>query len=415
MKFATVRSAMFQIHMWVGLILGLLLVIVSLSGSILVYDDKLAEMFNPAPKANTAGQRLPLTFLADAAREAAGDAANGQVQIVLPEKAREAAIVRFTRPPREGGEMRMGAEGAPREGGERRDGAARPAGPPGTGAVQVYVDPVSGQVLGVRRAGLSPLFGFIHQLHGSLALGRDFGRPLVGWLGVAMLALGISGLILWWPKRGQWKYAFKVRKTATGLRFHRELHAATGIWIFIVFMAVSFSGVAITFPQAVRGIVSLGGTAPRPAFNLREGPAVEPVENAKRLGADHALLIAQKAMPGADVRSVTVPVRPNQAISVAMASRFGTTANLYVNPYTGAVIATRDPANNGGADSFMALQRPMHDGQGNLGGIWEFLVFLSGLVPLLFVITGTVMWLKKRKRQIPMSTMTDDVAEEEPA
>ena len=50
--------------------------------------------------------------------------------------------------------------------------------------------------------------------------------------------------------------------------------------------------------------------------------------------------------------------------------------------------------------------------QGNLGGLWEFLVFLSGLVPLLFVITGTIMWLKKRKRHIPMSTMTDDVTEE---
>jgi uncharacterized iron-regulated membrane protein len=408
MKFATVRSAMFQIHMWVGLILGVLLVIVSLSGSILVYDDKLAELFNPAPKANTAGMRLPLTFIADQARAAAGDAANGQVQIVLPEKARDPAIVRFTRPAREAGAMRMGGEG-----GQRREGAARPPGPPGGGAgIQVYVDPVSGQVLGTRRPGLSPTFAFLHQLHGSLALGRDFGRPLVGWLGVAMLALGLSGLILWWPKRGQWKYAFKVRKTATGLRFHRELHAATGIWIFIVFMAVSFSGVAITFPQTVRGIVSGGGSAPRPAFNLREGPAVEPVEGAKRIGADHALLIAQKAMPGADVRSVTVPARPTQAISVAMASRFGTTATIYVNPYTSAVIATRDPGNNGGADSFMALQRPMHDGQGNLGAIWEFLVFLSGLVPLLFVITGTIMWLKKRKRHIPMSTMTDDVAEE---
>jgi uncharacterized iron-regulated membrane protein len=412
MKFATVRSAMFQIHMWVGLILGVLLVLVSLSGSILVYDDKLAEMFNPAPKANTAGMRLPLTFIADAAREAAGDAGSGQVQIVLPEKARDAAIVRFTRPPREGGEMRMGAEGGPsREGGERREGAARPPGP-GVVGVQVYVDPVSGQVLGTRRLGLPPVFAFLHQLHGSLALGRDFGRPLVGWLGVAMLALGISGLFLWWPKRGQWKYAFKVRPTATGLRFHRELHAATGIWIFVVFMAVSFSGVAITFPQTVRGMVPMGGSAPRPAFDLREGPKVEPVENAQRMGADHALLIAQKAMPGMAPRSVTVPARATQALSVAMASRFGTTATIYVNPYTGAVIGIRDPANTGGADSFMALQRPMHDGQGSLGPIWEFLVFLSGLVPLLFVITGTIMWLKKRKRHIPMSTMTDDIAEE---
>ena len=77
---------------------------------------------------------------------------------------------------------------------------------------------------------------------------------------------------------------------------------------------------------------------------------------------------------------------------------------------TGAIIAVRDAANAGGGDSFLALQRPMHDGQGNLGAVWEFLVFLAGLVPLLFVITGTIMWLKKRKRRIPMSTMTDDVA-----
>jgi uncharacterized iron-regulated membrane protein len=177
-------------------------------------------------------------------------------------------------------------------------------------------------------------------------------------------------------------------------------------------MAVSFSGVAITFPQTIRSMVSLGAEAPRPAFD-RDGPKVEPVENVRRMGADHALVIAQKAKPEMEVRSVTVPDLPTQALSVAMASRFGTTATLYINPYTGAVIGTRDPANNGRADSFMALQRPMHDGQGNLGSVWEFLVFLAGLAPLLFVVTGTVMWLKKRKRRIPMSTMTEDVADEE--
>ena len=403
MTFAKIRSAMFQIHMWVGLILGVLLVMISLSGSILVYDDKLAELFNAAPQATTAGMRMPLTMIADRAREAAGDAGRGQVQIVLPQEPLDAAIVRFTRPAGGGEGMR----------GMARSEGARPAGPPGQGGgIQVYVDPVSGEVLGTRKPGLPPAFAFLHQLHGSLALGRDFGRPLVGWMGVAMLALGLSGLILWWPKRGQWKYAFKVRATATGLRFHRELHAATGIWSFGVFMAVSFSGVAITFPQTIRSMVTLGAPAPKPAFDLRQGPKVEPVENVRRLGADHALVIAQKAMPGMEVRSVTVPARPTQALSVAMASRFGTTATVYINPYTGAVIGARDPANAGGADSFMALQRPMHDGQGNLGPIWEFLVFLSGLAPLLFVITGTIMWLKKRKRRIPMSTMTEDVAEE---
>jgi hypothetical protein len=36
-------------------------------------------------------------------------------------------------------------------------------------------------------------------------------------------------------------------------------------------------------------------------------------------------------------------------------------------------------------------------------------------VPLLFVITGTIMWLKKRQRRIPMSTMTDEVTADETA
>jgi uncharacterized iron-regulated membrane protein len=72
------------------------------------------------------------------------------------------------------------------------------------------------------------------------------------------------------------------------------------------------------------------------------------------------------------------------------------------------VLQVRDPS-----ESFMAWQRPLH--QGSVGPIWRFLVFLSGLVPLLFVVTGTIMWLKKRKRHVPMTMLTDDVTEEEPA
>lgn len=412
MKFATIRRALFQIHMWVGLVLGLFLIVLTLSGAILVYDDKIADLFNAPPKAVTAGQRLPISMLAASARgvaEARGF--SGQATVVLPEEVGDAAIVRFMRAPAREGARDGARDGASRARGDgasgaRREGAAPP--PARGGGIQIYLDPVSGQVLGTRRAGLPPVFALLHQIHGSFTLGRDFGRPFVGWLGVAMLALGVSGLVLWWPKRGQWKYAFLVRSTAKGLRFHRELHAAAGIWIFVVFMAVSFSGVAITFPQTVRALVG-GGEAPRPGFNLREGPRVEPVADAKRIAPDAALLIAQTEVPGGVVRSVTIPARPAQAYSVALASRFGTTATVFINPYTAAVIAVRDPANGGGADSFMALQRPMHDGQG-LGPVWEFLVFLSGLVPTLFVITGVIMWWKKRQRRLPMSRMTDEVA-----
>ena len=67
----------------------------------------------------------------------------------------------------------------------------------------------------------------------------------------------------------------------SGLRFHRELHAATGIWIFLVFMAVSFSGVVIAWPQTF-GMPN-AGAAPCPRSSPAEG---------RRLGATEAVIAA---------------------------------------------------------------------------------------------------------------------------
>jgi uncharacterized iron-regulated membrane protein len=393
MSFHAVRRTLFTVHMWVGLILGILLAALGLSGSLLVYDDRIADLLAPAPHAETAGQPLPLSMIQDIARRAAdAKGAHGQMQIVLPDAPGRAISVRM------GGLSPMGnMRGMNREGGARR----RPGGEGARGnQLQIFIDPVSGAVLGSRKALLPPILTFAHQLHGNFLAGRDGRAWIVGPLGVAMCLLGLTGLVLWWPKRGQWKYAFFVRSTATGLRFHRELHAATGIWIFLVFMIVSFSGVVIAWPQTM-------GMNP-PGFNPRIQPMVEPQDGAI-LGATEAVAIAQKALPGAELRSVTIPARPGQAIAVQFLAHQAINAQVYLNPYTGAVLQVRDPSEN-----WAAWQRPVHQGSG-FGAVWKFLVFLSGLVPLLFVVTGVIMWAKKRKRRVPMTMLTDDVTAGEAA
>src|SRR6185437_15460558 len=395
MSFATVRRTLFTVHMWVGLVLGLFLAALGLSGSVLVYDDAFANLLDRPPQALTAGMPLPLSMIQSIARDAAEQKGiQGQMQIILPEKPLQPITVRL------GGISPMGnmagmtarrpgaGEGA--RGGERREGAQ---GPGRAGGLQLFIDPVSGEVLGSRKAALPGLLIFAHQLHGNFLMGRDGRTYVVGWLGVAMCILGLSGLVLWWPKKGQWKYAFKVRSTASGLRFHRELHAATGIWIFVIFLAVSFSGVVIAWPQTF-GV-------PNGRANV---PSVEPAEG-RRLGATEAVIAAQRAVPGLEARSVTIPAAPDQPISVSYLSHDAIAATAYVDPYRGTVLGVRDPSG-----SFMAWMRPVH--QGSLGLVWKFLVFLSDLVPTLFVITGVVMWAKKRQRHVPMS---EPLAEGEPA
>jgi uncharacterized iron-regulated membrane protein len=421
MSFASVRRTLFTVHMWVGLILGLFLAALGLSGSVLVYDEQFANMLDKRPQALTAGMPLPLSMIQSIARDAAEQqGVHGQMQIIMPEEPRQPITVRMggispmgNAPQagqrgergagmegagrRGGGAMRM--DGAERAGGQReggRGGQAAGAGGPGRGpALQLFIDPVSGQVLGSRKAALPGLLIFAHQLHGNFLMGRDGRSYAVGPMGVAMCILGLTGLVLWWPKKGQWKYAFKVRRTATGLRFHRELHAAVGIWTFVVFIIVSFSGVVISWPQLF-GLQAGPGQRGLPTVEASEG---------RRLGATEAVIAAQRAVPGLALRSVTIPARRDQPISVNYLANGAVNATVYVDPYRGTVLGKRDPSS-----SFMAWMRPVH--QGSLGVVWKFLVFLSGLVPALFVVTGVVMWWKKRQRHVPMSAT---LAEIEPA
>ena len=130
---------------------------------------------------------------------------------------------------------------------------------------------------------------------------------------------------------------------------------------------------------------------------MREGPGIEPLEGATAIGAAEALAMARKALPDATATSITLPVRRDRTIMVNMLAHGAVGASVYIDPWRGKVVAVRDPS-----PSFLAWQRPLHQGLG-LGAVWKLLVFLSGLVPALFVFTGIVMWLKKRKRHLPMS------------
>ncbi len=389
MTFTVFRRFLFQVHMWIGLTLGLLFAALGLSGSAIVYDQEIANFFDPPPSAVAQGAPLSLDAIAAAARK--GAAGRGQLQISLPLVPGSAVPVRVSQPPRAEG------SGAGRAGRRRgtREGGARPGQvPAGPGAAtQMFIDPVSGALLGTRTSPLPPFLVFAHQLHGNFLMGRDGRSYVVGWLGVGMCILGVTGLVLWWPRRGQWKYAFFVRRNAKGLRFHRELHAAVGIWIFVVFMAVSFSGVVLAWPQVMGA----------PGFDPRALPRLAPGDN--RITADAALDLAQKALPDATPRSITLPARDDQPVNVAFFSHGSVAATVLVDPYLGKVIATRDPS-----ESFLAWQRPVH--QGLLGPVWRFLVFLSGFVPALFVVTGVVMWWKKYRRRIPMNAPLAEAAAE---
>lgn len=417
-----------QTHLWAGIVLCLPLMALGISGSILVADHLIQEWTAPAPTPPTAGEPKPLAEVIEAAR-ANLPAGQTPSAIMFPEEAGQPITIRFAaaRPAPGGersaersqaGERPQGGDrqpGSERTGGERQGAGARSAGAPAGGppmgaggpmgpggGTTVRINPVTLDIHPNPAMGRSGFIRTMHDLHGNLLIPGREGREVVGWLGVVMLVLGVSGVVMWWPRAGRWKAAFLIGKGAKGLRLHRELHGAAGIWSLLVFMLVSVSGVYLVFPQTLTEAVSVVSPAREPR-SVMNAHTVEPVRGTRPAGVEEMIAIAREAVPDAALRGLFLPTRPNQparATLVLPDSAHGAPGiTAFIDPWKRSVIEVRDPRTYSAGDTIVAWQRPLHAGEG-LGIVWAILVFASGILPPLFCITGIAMWwIKRRNRQ----------------
>ncbi|MGQ9366011.1 PepSY-associated TM helix domain-containing protein [Azospirillum sp. A39] len=359
-----------QAHLWAGIVLCLPFVMLGITGSVLVFEHELQDLFGAPPvrPVHAAGQPQPLSAVAAAvAAQAPQGFAVSLLQ--LPDAPDEPVVARLS-----------------------QDGR------PGPGGRQALVDPVTLDVAWPEAS--SPgLLRQVFLLHANLLVRDRAGRAAIGWLGVVMLGLGVTGLVLWWPRPGRWAGAFTVSRGARGVRLHRELHGAVGIWTLLVFLVVTFSGVYLAFPQTLGAAVS----GVLPARDLRGAATalhVTPAPGTEAAGPDEAAAIAMAAVPDATLRSVGLPARPEQPYRVGLASPGAEPGapgiTVYVDPWARRALEVFDPRSYSVGETLMAWQHALHAGQG-LGWPWKALVFLSGALPPLFVVTGISMWLLKRR------------------
>ena len=358
------------LHLYVALVLCLPLIVIGVTGSVLVYDGEIQSWLDPEQivRVTSTGPTASLDRLVAAA------------QAVAPSGGRVASI---SLPSEDGLPASVGFGG-------------------GRGAPSVLLDPVTAEVVG-NRSGPPRQPGLmldIFLLHANFLSGMQ-GRAIVGWLGIAMCVLGFSGLIMWWPRRGRYAQAFTVARGIRGRRLLSELHSVTGIWSLVVFMIVSFSGVYLAFPQQTNTAIRSLFQTEAPANAVRDLRVAS--EGRAALPLDQIAAIASAAAPGSRLRAVAIPTQPDLPYRVTLAPEGlvvngGPAISVYVDPYAGRAISVLDPASYPFVEQIVAWQRPLHEGEG-LGPVFKFLVFLSGVLPLVFSVTGVWMWLKKRRRR----------------
>ncbi|MEO8346800.1 MAG: PepSY-associated TM helix domain-containing protein [Betaproteobacteria bacterium] len=352
------RSLWVQIHLWLGQTLGVIGVLIGLSGSILVYDHEIDAQLNPQRYVISGPDvTLPFAAYAQRAEESLGGGARA-TGIRLPDQ-EEGPVMVFAR-------------------------AKADAGP----FQRVYLDPPTGRVLDT--ASGRDWLGWLHSFHESLTLREFKGREIVGAVGIAMLISSLSGIYLWWPAGGlQWP-AFKFRR---GLALHRNLHYTIGIWGALVLALLSFTGIFLAYQDAGRAVVAVFG---------KVSPSPRGVQSATTSGTsmsvDDVAAIARLRYPDATIIGLGMPAAPRGAFRVNLrepadtASRSGTI--VFIDPRSGGVLQSADRATRGDGDTFLLWQRMLHEGS-VLGFAWRFAVFLGGLLPALLMTTGLIIWLRK--------------------
>jgi uncharacterized iron-regulated membrane protein len=352
-------------HRWVALVLAPPLVLIGLSGSALIAQREIVRWTTPG--AQTMMPMESVEAIVTAARSGVPEGAVA-LRVELPARPGLAAAVQFELSRRP----------------QRR--------------VEVLVDPFSLPVLRVeplQRRG--PVKQVLTDIHEYLLLPEYIGFPLVGWIAVAMVFLALSGLVLWWPRRGAWRRAFGVRRHARGAALMADLHHAVGIWGLAVFLAFALSGVYLVFPHTTgAGVRAILSDAPS-----RAPP--DPFAGSGPVDADGAARAAEFALAAerAKARAVVLPIARGGPYVVEM-ERPGVALGfplvmVTVEAASGTVTFIDHPEDHAPAERAMNLLYALHFAVG-LGGAWTAIAFIAGLLPLLLSITGMLLWWRTRGR-----------------
>lgn len=355
------RRAIFQVHLWTGLAVGLYAVAISVSGSILVYAPQLGE-----------GAHRDL-------RRAAASDVDGH-PVLSPAQAVER--VRAAMPGRSLLNVQVASE--PQQ--------AHVVGLLEQGEYRVvFVHPITGEVSPAVQA-RGTVIGWIERLHSNFFSGRP-GRVANGIGALLLVLLATTGFVIWWPGRGQLSRALRIDWGAGWKRVVFDLHNALGAWLLVPVLVLAITGANFTWPQVYRDLVSRVAPVSRRAARPR---STEPTVAGASIGLDAVIAQVRQANPARPAIHVDLPGGASSPYVIVAKHQAGDSlrdsTTTFVNRYSGAVLEVwRAGQAETWGDTMLAWLGPLHTG--HFGGpgiraVWAVL----GLAPAVLFVTGFVMW-----------------------
>src|SRR5262245_30428957 len=213
------RKVLFWSHLTAGVIAGLIILIMSITGALLTYERQITywadtRNYHLAPPSPGAARLSVETLLAKASETQPG-----------------AAITTITERSGASEPVAIGLAGDPGAG-------------PGSGRA-VFIDPYTGAVLGGGSKEVHEFFRVMTDWHrwlGANGAGRNTARAVTGACNLGFLFIVSSGIYLWWPRKRTWPQFRNIlwfKRGLPGKARDFNWHNVIGAWSFVPLFIVA--------------------------------------------------------------------------------------------------------------------------------------------------------------------------------
>ena len=352
------NKKLYLFHRYLGLIVSIPLIIISLTGSILVFKEELDHWLMPelAKVEGTPGQRLSY------------------------DKLRAAINLKFTGFEIGSWEVFDDGETADRIYLLKH----------GTNEwFKAYLDQYQGIVRSEPVAVDHYLTDWLLDLHYKFLIGNT-GLWLTGLGSLILIFMGISGLIIY---RKFWKKFFTLRLKAKPIGLFADIHKLIGIWSSPILLIIGFTGVYWNISGIIHNELE---------HHEEHEHLITKRLYSHELSLDQIMTNSEQQMGGFRATYLLFPYEPDLQITIFgevsdtsfLTSQYSSTVSF--DKQNGERLANYDireaPFFLVAVDSF----RKLHFG--SFAGLPSRIIwFMIGLTPLIFAMTGCYMWLKRRR------------------
>lgn len=371
-----------DIHLWLGLIGGIVIFVLCLTGTIYVFSSEIQQALEPSlyKVQNSSGNLKDASELVQKVEDFSQSTAQS---LTIPENKNELYSIAVKNP----------------------EGKGRP--------VTYQIDPYTAEIKGVYGKGKGSEFFFtVFKLHRWFLLDEKIGRPITG-LATLFFAIGcITGLVIWFPNKiKHWKQGLKIKTDANWKRINHDLHSTLGFYSFIFITVMALTGLCWSYEWYKDGLSKVLGApvfAHKGAKPILSGRPTS--ENSKILSINELVNIGEKELTYSGNLRIGLPKEQDEVVTFTKTKNVFFASNnsdkVLVNQYDGSVVSYESFKDKKLGEKIANSIRALHTGD-----IWgtfsKILYFISCLIATSLPITGTIIWWnklkKKKKKNTPIS------------